>query len=321
VIAPALLLTYAVIVGRFGCCRLVKARWPQRSPRLGIWTWQALTASMVLAAVLAGAALAVPTLPVSMSLAALLDACHYAILEQYSTPGGAAVSSVGAGLVLAILIRLCSALTAEYVTTRRRRRQQHRRLALVADRHAATGAHVLTHAAPAVYCLPGRPDMIVLTSSAVAALDDHQLTAVFAHERAHLRSRHHLVLTAAVALRKAFPFVPAFTAAEAQLRQLVEMEADDTAARHHDRLELATAVVTMAEGAIPAAAIGAGGGVALARVRRLATPAKPLSLWGSVLVSGAALVMLMLPMVTAIGPAVVAAVLDYCPLVFPSLKP
>jgi hypothetical protein len=321
VIAPALLLTYAVLVGSLGGRRLAKARWPQRSPRLGIWTWQALSVSVVLAAVFAGAALAVPTLPVSTSLAMLLDACQYAILEQYSTPGGAAVSSLGALLVLAILTRLCCALAADYITTRRRRAHQHHILALVADRHAATGAHVLPHAAPAVYCLPGRPGIIVLTSSAVAALDDHQLRAVLAHEQAHLRNRHHLTLTAAAALRTAFPFVPAFTAAETQLRQLVEMEADDAAAGHHDRLDLATALVTLAEGAVPEPAIGAAGGAALARIRRLATPANPLSLCGSTLVSVAALAMLMLPLVTAIGPAVVAGVLDYCPLVFPSLKP
>jgi hypothetical protein len=92
VIAPALLLTYAILVGTLGGRRLATAAWPQRSPRLGIWTWRAFTASIVLAAVLAGAALAVPTLPVSSSLAMLLDACQLAILEQYSTPGGAAVS-------------------------------------------------------------------------------------------------------------------------------------------------------------------------------------------------------------------------------------
>jgi Zn-dependent protease with chaperone function len=321
VIAPALLLTYAILVGTLGGRRLAKARWPQRSPRMGIWTWQALTVSIVLAVVLAGAALAVPTLPINNGLATLLDACQQAIVEQYSTPGGAVASSLGALLVLVVISRLCFMLTAECITTRRRRRQQHHSVMVVADRHAAAGARVLPHAVPAAYCLPGRPGIIVLTSSALATLDDHQLRAVLAHERAHLRHRHHLVLTAAVALRKAFPFIPAFTAAHTQLQQLVEMEADDAAARHHDRLNLAAALVALADGAVPAAAIGAGGGTALARVRRLATPANPLSLLGSLLVSGAALAMLMLPMVAAIGPAVLAVILDYCPLVFPTLKP
>jgi Zn-dependent protease with chaperone function len=321
VIAPAILLTYAVIVGSLGGRVLAKARWTQRSPRLGIWTWQALTASIVLATVLAGATLAVPTLPVSTSLAMLLDACQQAILEQYSTPGGAALSSSGALLALTVVARLCYAMTAEGIATCRRRRQQHRSLILLADRHAPTAAHVLPHPAPAVYCLPGRPGIIVLTSFAVATLDDHQLRAVLAHERAHLRNRHHLILTAAAALRKAYPFVPAFTAAQTQLQHLVEMHADDAACKHYDRRVLATALVTLAEGAIPAAAIGAGGCAAQVRVQRLAKPADPMSLWWSMLASGTALTMLMLPMVTAVGPAIVAAVLDYCPLVLPSLKP
>ena len=47
---------------------------------------------------------------------------------------------------------------------------------------------------PAVYCVPGRPPTIVLTTGALAVLDTEQLTAVLAHERAHLAGRHHLLL-------------------------------------------------------------------------------------------------------------------------------
>jgi Zn-dependent protease with chaperone function len=318
-IAAALLLTYAVIVGCVGGRLLANAGWPQRSPRLGILSWEALTVSIVLATVLAGATLAVPTLRVSSSLAVLLDACQQAILEQYATPGGAVVASLGLLLMVTVAGRLGLALTAKYVATSRCRRRQRRRLMLVADRHPATGAHVVLHPAPAVYCLPGRPGIIVMTSAAVATLDDHQRRAVLAHESVHLRNRDHLVLTAAAALRQAFPFVPAFKAAQMQLLHLVEMRADDVASRHHDRRILATALVTLAEGGIPATAIGAGGAGALARVKRLAGPADPISLRWSMLVTGAAFAMLMLPVVTAVGPAVVAAVLDYCPPAFPSL--
>ena len=44
-------------------------------------------------------------------------------------------------------------------------------------------------AQPAAYCVPGRPATIVLTSGALAVLDPAQLTAVLAHERAHLAGR------------------------------------------------------------------------------------------------------------------------------------
>jgi Zn-dependent protease with chaperone function len=316
VITSTVLLTYAVIVGVVGGRHLATAHWPERSPRLGIWAWQALTASIVLASGLAGATLAVPTLPASTSLATLLEACQHAIREQYSTPGGAVTASVGALFTLTIAGRLAFAVTLTCIATTKRRNQQRRSLLLVADRHGLTGVHVVPHTAPAVYCLPGRPSLIVLTSSALSTLDNHQLKAVLAHERAHLRNRDHRVLTAAAVLLKAFPFIPVFKAAQMHMVRLVEMDADDVASKHHDRRVLAKALVRLAEGAIPAAAIGASGGAALTRVKRLVGPPDPISWPCSMLVAVAALAMLILPMVTTI----VAAVLDYCALGFPLLQ-
>lgn len=316
-IAPALLLTYAVLVGGGGARRLAQAQWPQRAPRLGIWAWQALTASLVLAALLAGAALAVPTLPVSTRLAGWLDACLLAVRQHYSTPGGAVAASAGAVMVVVVLGRFGSVLATECVTTSWRRMRQRRRLLVLAARDAATGVLVLPHATPAAYCLPGRRGIIVFTSAAVGALDAQQQEAVLAHERAHLRGRHDAVLTLAAVLRAAFPFVPAFTLAQTELQRLVEMRADDAAAAAGDRQILATALVTLAVGPVPTATIGAGGDTALARVHRLARPADPLGRPAAVAAAVAALTVLVLPLAIASGPAAVAAVLDYCPLGFP----
>src|SRR5215211_1452574 len=131
-IAPALLLAYAVIMGSIGARQLQRARWPQRSPRLGMLAWQALSVSIVLAALLTGVTLAVPTLPMSTQLATLLDACWLAIREQYSTPGGATVASVGVLLVVAVLGRLGFSLAVEVLSAFYRRREQRRRLMIVA---------------------------------------------------------------------------------------------------------------------------------------------------------------------------------------------
>ena len=43
---------------------------------------------------------------------------------------------------------------------------------------------------PAAYCVSGRPPAIVVTTAALGALDDRQLDAVVAHERAHLAGHH-----------------------------------------------------------------------------------------------------------------------------------
>jgi Zn-dependent protease with chaperone function len=67
---------------------------------------------------------------------------------------------------------------------------------------------VIDHEAPAVYCLPGRHGRVVVATAALRALDDERLAAVLAHERAHLRQRHHLLRATAEALAVALPFVP-----------------------------------------------------------------------------------------------------------------
>ena len=72
----------------------------------------------------------------------------------------------------------------------------------------------------------------------------HQMPAAI--ERAHLTGRHHLVIILAAALRRAFPHVPFFAAAASQVSCLVEMAADDAAARRAHRLTLADALLTLA---------------------------------------------------------------------------
>jgi beta-lactamase regulating signal transducer with metallopeptidase domain len=139
-------------------------------------------------------------------------------------------------------------------------------------------AFVLDAIRPAVYCVPGRPPAIVLTTGALAVLDPEQLTAVLAHERAHLAGRHHLLLAVTRSLAAVAPAVPLFARGTGQVATLAEMRADDVAARRDARRTLLAALLTMGAGAAvvqaPAAWLAATGGVA-ARVRRLADPPAP----------------------------------------------
>src|SRR6185437_1824856 len=143
----------------------------------------------------------------------------------------------------------------------------------------AGAAMVLEDRQPVAYCVAGRPAAIVLTSGALAILDPAQLTAVLAHERAHLAGRHPLLITLARGLTAVFPGVPLFSRGAAEVERLAEMCADDAAARHSGRLALITALLTMGTGtAVPAATLVAGalGAVACAvteRVERLLEPA------------------------------------------------
>jgi beta-lactamase regulating signal transducer with metallopeptidase domain len=157
----------------------------------------------------------------------------------------------------------------------------------------------------------------VVTRGAIGALDEQQLAAVLAHERAHLADRHDLVLVVATALRRAFGIVPLFRWAEIEICQLVEMRADDAALGSVGRRTLAGALVALAGARHPAGSLGVGGPLAVIRVRRLAAPGRSLGALRSVATVAGCLAALALPVAVAVVPAVTAAAMDYCPVVFP----
>ncbi|MCZ2404449.1 M56 family metallopeptidase [Paenarthrobacter sp. Z7-10] len=312
-IAPAVLILLAVILAVPAPVLLRRSTWLERSPRIGIAAWQALSASLVLTVLLAGLALAVPEIPWTTNLAEFFRACAMALRERYATPGGAIISATGAIAALAVLARVGYSLTRGLVGAARNRSRQLQALAIIARPHRDYDAVVVDHSSAAAYCLPGRRRQVVLTSAALTALDESQLAAVLAHEQAHLHGHHHLILAAADALQHAFPGVPAFREARIALSSLVEMLADDAAARRSDRLTVATALVRLAEhGLTPVAALGAGGDSAVTRVRRLVRPARPLGTGktiAAVLATGA---LLALPLFLAIAPASAAGTMPPC---------
>lgn len=319
--APITLTAFAMIAATLGPWLLRRSEWPDRSPRMGILAWQTLSLSILASVLLAGAALALPEIPFSADLATLLSACTAGLRAQYATPGGAALSLSGGMLAVTVLARVAYCLVAGLVTARRQRRQQLDALAMVSRRRDGSDTLVVDHATVAMYCLPGRHPQIVVTTAAVAALDHDQLAAALAHERAHLRGRHHLVLTASDILRRAFPRIRAFRDAHHATMRLIELHADDIAARRNDRLTIATSLVRLAEATAPAAALGAGGSASLARVRRLVAPADPLSAAGSAIALLAAGALLALPVAVVVAPALAAAAADLCPIGFPVQSP
>lgn len=316
--APLALAGYLLLVGTAGAAWLRAATWPHRSPVLGILAWQATSLSVLLALPLVGIAVALPSLSLTTNLADALHACALALQEQYATPGGALVATAGLGLAAGVGLRTAYCLAAAWLRTRRERATQRRALALVGSKESYAGAWLVDHPAPSVYCMPGRRRRVVVTTGAVTALDTAQMAAVLAHERAHLQARHDVVLLVATALQSAFPFVPLFRIAREQLAVLVEMHADDRALRTSDREDLATALVSLAEGAAPVGAFGAGGASALARVRRLSRPPVPLGLPRRLVTLAALVSVVLVPVLMTAAPGMVALARDYCPVGFPA---
>src|SRR5512142_1480841 len=240
----------------------------------GIAAWLAASLSPVVALALAGLVLAVPCAQLSTD-PAMLRTCLSLLRAQYSTPGGAAAGAAGSLLTAAVLGRVAWYCGAAAVAARRRRSSHDDVLAVIARPGPAADVHVIDGDRPAVYCLPGRRRRIVLTTGALARLDDGQLGAVLAHERAHLSGRHHLVLALAAALRRAFPGAGFFAVAARQVTYLVEVAADDAATRRAPRLTVASALLAVASAGVPAGALGAGGSAAAQRIQRLIDPPPP----------------------------------------------
>ena len=155
---------------------------------------------------------------------------------------------------------------------------------------------------------------MVLTSSAIALLTPPQVAAVLAHEQAHLGARHHRLLAAAAFAGRALPELPLLRELTPQVRPLLEMHADDLAARSHDPETLATALVAVstarprsATGGTPSAALAAADTDAGARIRRLLLPPAALSPRRRRTLRAGIAALGLIPLLVALTPAAVAA--------------
>ena len=220
--------------------RLAAAAWPRRCPAAAIALWQALGLCWGLSAVgaLAGAAVT----PHRAAIAAGLIASGNRLAAGGGIGAGARLAAFVAGAML--LAFLCGILLAAATSMVRARRRHRALLALLAHRDPRLpGALVVDYPAAAAYCLPGFHSRIVVSAGTLALLDQAELVAVLAHERAHLRERHDLVLLPFTALLRAFGRSSVAVRAHAAVALLVEMLADDRARTQRPARELATALL------------------------------------------------------------------------------
>ncbi|WP_030624048.1 M56 family metallopeptidase [Streptomyces sclerotialus] len=251
---------------------LARARWAPHAPRLAIASWLTLAVLMTAAVGLGLAQLLLPLAGAHDALA-LIVACATA-------EGGAAEPSGRLYLLLAGSLATAAlppvqALAREHRRTRRARTRHADLLRLVGRRSAPLGAVVIDHAVPTVYCLPGRSPQIVVSSGAVRTLSKRQLDVALAHERAHLRGRHHWLGAAARAFGTSFRWLPLGRRLLREVPLLLEMAADDRALRHGSRQALAAALYEMAAGQAAQGTLSLSGSSTAVRVRRLLTTERP----------------------------------------------
>jgi Zn-dependent protease with chaperone function len=303
------LLVYATIVGTAGLGWFRRASWPSRTPRLAITVYLAACWSLIAALLLAGVAIAVPATALSGGISYTLGACILRLRAAYATPGGALVAGVGLAASGALLVRLSVAATSQVSAMRRQARRQVDLALLVGRPEPELGAIVVDDANPSAFCVGGARPTVVFTTAALDSLSRDQVRAVLAHERAHLAHRHHRLLTAARIMAKALPIVPLLDEAPVELGRLIEMHADDAATEHHDRAVLATALVTLATTPTRQPVLAAGATDALARMRRLLAPSPPLDAAGRRLANLTVVALVVLPLLLAVAPALVALAL------------
>jgi len=271
--AAVLFALYAVAAGKLAPAML-RGPWAARSPRLAMTMWLVLPLSFLAAVVLAVLA---ATAPFPLTWPAAPRGGGRLLLAGPAVPGGRVIALAGLVLAAAVVLRSAGCAVGELRRGWRDRRDHAALVAATGHPGDEPGVAIVGHDAPAVYCLPAGRHQVVISAGALAALTREQLRAVLAHERAHLRHRHHLILGLGAALGRAFPRVPLLSQARPQLAVLAEMAADDAAARRHRRDDLASALVVLARagaGAQPAT-LAASGPEAIARLQRLLEPEPP----------------------------------------------
>ena len=307
---PALSATLlaAVALGSvWGASAMVRAAWPTRAPATAILIWQALGLAGGISAV--GALLALGTeTPRATIIGTLADRLSAGRLMPPSTsPLTETFQVVCLAAGAALLALLCWVLVGASAAVVRARRRQRELLALLAHGDPKVpGALVVDHPAAAAYCLPGLRSKIVVSMGTLDLLCPAELDAVLAHERAHLRERHDLVLLPFTSLRRAFPRSRLILHSLLAVGLLIEMLADDRARRARPARELATALLRFGSSGAgcdaPAGALAAGAGDITARVNRLLSPPPPLPRHRQVAVCLAAGALTALPVVLLVYP-------------------
>lgn len=295
------------------------ARWVRRAPGTAMMLWQAVALAGGLS--LIGTPLAWGLAPFGGHLgeslpgfvAALSDGSWVVRLEEDAWLPARIAAVTGAVLLAGHLVLTLAVTAFRTFAQRRRHRQMVELLAAPPGERPADPEHtrVLPHDVPLAYCLPGlNGSLTVLSQGLIDQLSEPEVSAVVAHERAHLRQRHDLLRLAFESWHRAIAWLPTTATARQSVAQLTEMLADDAALRSHDRVDLVRAIVLTgeAEGAVRGTAgqdadrmipnVQRDGAVPLTlRFYRLLDPVSPLPYPVRLAVILASLVLMALPVV------------------------
>ncbi|MGW5723354.1 M56 family metallopeptidase [Amycolatopsis sp. NPDC003865] len=233
--------------------------------------WWLLTAAGLIAGTIAGVLLlALPGHGPAAAVLAVLHDCWVAVGH-----GGLPALDPIAGSVAAVVVLAATTRLALASAGRRRRRNVLHRRHLVALRlsGSADGRPLptlwLPEDEPVAYSLGGRQALIVASTGLKDRLSERELNAVLAHERAHVRSRHHLLTAVADVLGRTLGFIPLMRELPGAVQLLVELAADRTAATQCGSEPLRSALLSIRAVGGPRRSLAMAGGDTAIRLQRL----------------------------------------------------
>jgi beta-lactamase regulating signal transducer with metallopeptidase domain len=286
-----------------------------RDPLLMIVCWLTSMAGVALAAATGVILLLLPGHGGIGSLVGVLHHCWSAV--QHGSPPQ--VEQLGGMLGVVVLAATAVRLTVVGIRVCRRRvhaGREHLALLRVAA-HVDEGSPItlwLPHDSPLAFSVAGHPGAVVATEGLTRHLTAEAVAAVLAHERAHLRGRHHLLIAIVDALSAVLPFVPLFRRAPAVLRELAELAADVAAVRTCGVAAVEAALRGVARHDTPDIALAMAGDAIDTRLARLRHPAAaPGRIRRATTCSAAGTIAALVPFLTAAG-LLVAIAMVACPM-------
>lgn len=252
--------------------RLAGSSWVTRCPRASVALWQCIGISATLGTI--GAGLCVATERFHAGFVGGVGELGEGIVSGHPLQGLGLPDALGLTLaadVGAVLVSVVGVVILRTVVARAR----HRRLLnlLATPSPSRAGMLTLDHPSPVAYCLPGIRPRIVISSGTIRLLTPVELSAVIEHELGHAHERHGLVMLPMTALTEPLRWIPYARLAPRSVAGLLEMAADDHAARRHAPSTLASALVALSTSSAPPCCAFAMASVGVhTRVRRLLAP-------------------------------------------------
>ena len=231
-IAALALLVGAVLAGGLAPAALRRLDVRRRDPVPLIVAWLLSMAGVLLATVAGIGLLFLPDHGLGGAMITGAHGCWSAVRHGSPPRTEELAGASGTLLTLAVAARF-GFLGRREGRHRARVRAEHVAMLRLAARMDDTSPTTLwlAHDRPLAFSLAGRPGVVVATEGLARRLRADEVAAVLAHERAHLRGHHHVLVTIADVLGAVFSFLRLFGEAPVAMRELVEIAADLVAVR------------------------------------------------------------------------------------------